>query len=36
MKQYFGKEVVYVPDYEGKLEACDIKTGTPKRNSSSL
>lgn len=31
MKQYFGEEVVYVPDFEGKLEACDIKTGAPKR-----
>jgi len=31
MKQYSGEEVVYVPDFEGTLEACDIKTGAPKR-----
>jgi len=31
MKQYFGEEVVYVPDFKGELEACHIKTGAPKR-----
>lgn len=31
MRQYFGEEVVYVPDFEGELEACHIKTGAPKR-----
>lgn len=31
MKQYTGEEKVYVPDYKGEYEACDIKTGAPKR-----
>jgi hypothetical protein len=31
MKQYSGEEIVYIPDFEGTLEACDIKTGAPKR-----
>lgn len=31
MKQYFGEEVVYIPDFEGELEACHIKSGAPKR-----
>lgn len=35
MKQYFGEEMVYIPDFQGKLEACDIKTGAPKRGKSS-
>lgn len=31
MKQYFGEEKVYIPDVDGELEACHIKTGAPKR-----
>lgn len=31
MKQYKGEEIVYIPDFEGTLEACDIKSGAPKR-----
>jgi len=31
MRQYAGEEKVYVPDFEGKFEACPIKTGAPQR-----